>query len=75
MECSVFFPFLSTKLWGVIGVLWDEHAQLINLAEDEFICKVAKTVEEATKLVESGFDYVTDIDGCKLFKKRKWKGG
>jgi hypothetical protein len=52
-------------------VLQDEHAQLINLAEDEFICKVAKNVDEATQRIESGFDYVTDIDGCKLFKKRK----
>jgi hypothetical protein len=48
------------------------YTQLINLTEDEQTCKVAKTVEEAAKLVESGFDYVTDIDSFKLFKKRKW---
>lgn len=47
------------------------YTQLINLTEDEYTCKVTKTVEEAAKLVESGFDYVTDIDSFKLFKKRK----
>jgi len=36
-----------------------------------FICKVAKTLKEAAELIEAGFEYVTDIDGCKLFKKRK----
>jgi len=38
---------------------------------NEFICKVARTLEEAKKLIENGFEYVTDKDGCKLFKKRK----
>ncbi len=32
---------------------------------------VAKTVNEARALIESGFDYVTEIDGFKLFRKRK----
>ncbi len=38
---------------------------------DEFVCKVAKNIEEASILIEAGFEYVTEIDGCKLFKKRK----
>ncbi len=37
---------------------------------DEYICKTAKTLEEA-KLIEAGFEYVTDIDGFKLFRKHK----
>ena len=32
---------------------------------------VAKTVGDATTLVENGFEYVTDIEGMKLFRKRK----
>jgi hypothetical protein len=36
---------------------------------DHYIYKVAKTVQDATELVELGFDYVTDIDGVKLFRK------
>jgi len=38
---------------------------------DEFHVKVARTLKEACKLVEAGFEYVTDIDGAKLFRKRK----
>lgn len=38
---------------------------------DEFICKVAETVEEAKELIEAGFEYVCDFDGVKLFRKRK----
>jgi hypothetical protein len=47
------------------------YTHLINNESDQFTCKVAKTVEEATDLVESGFEYVTDIEGLKLFRKRK----
>ena len=47
------------------------YVHLINFDKDEWICKVAKTVEEATQLVESGFEYVTEMDGIKLFRKRK----
>ena len=38
---------------------------------DEFICKVAETVEEAKEFIEAGFEYVCDFDGVKLFRKRK----
>jgi len=47
------------------------YTQLIAFADDEYTCRVADNVEQAKQLVESGFDYVTDIDGHKLFKKRK----
>jgi len=30
--------------------------QLIDLTDDEFVSKVAKTVDEACELVESGFE-------------------
>lgn len=38
---------------------------------DEFHVRVAKTVDEACKLLEVGFDYVCDIDDARLFRKRK----
>jgi integrase len=47
------------------------YTHLVNWESDDYICKVAKTVEEAKALVESGFDYVTDVEGYKLFRKRK----
>jgi len=37
----------------------------------DYACATAKTVDEAAKLIEQGFDYVTDVDGVKLFRKRK----
>jgi hypothetical protein len=33
---------------------------LFNVESDEFHVKTAKTVEEASKLIEVGFDYVCD---------------
>ena len=47
-----------------------ESAIFLN-SQDEFITKTAKTVEEACKLLEVGFDYVTEMNGIKLFRKRK----
>lgn len=38
---------------------------------DDYTVKVASTIEEATALIEVGFEYVTDTDGKKLFRKRK----
>lgn len=38
---------------------------------EEFTCRVAKNLEEAKELVEAGFDYVTDMDDAKLFRKPK----
>jgi len=47
------------------------YTQLVNFKDDEFICKTAKTVQEASQLIEAGFEYVCDVDGVKLFRKRK----
>lgn len=47
------------------------YTQLLNLNDDEWTCKTASSIKEATSLIEAGFEYVTEIDGTKLFKKRK----
>jgi len=39
--------------------------------KDEYIVKIAETIDEASKLLEVGFEYVTDMDGKKLFRKPK----
>jgi integrase/predicted RNA-binding Zn-ribbon protein involved in translation (DUF1610 family) len=39
--------------------------------EDEFICKVARTPDEISKLIEAGFEYVCEHEGLKFFRKRK----
>jgi integrase len=38
---------------------------------EEYYGKTAKTEDEAIKLVEAGFEYVCDIEGLKLFRKRR----
>jgi len=47
------------------------EAALFQVQNDEFTVKVAKTLDDACSLVEAGFDYVTDMDGGKIFRKRK----
>ena len=47
------------------------YTHLVDFHSDEYVCKVAKTASEARTLVEDGFDYVTDAEGLKLFRKRK----
>jgi hypothetical protein len=44
---------------------------IFNDVNDGFLVKVASPLEEATRILEVGFGYVTDIDGKTLFKKRK----
>lgn len=38
---------------------------------DEFHVKAVKTLDEACKLIEVGFEYVIDMEGYKIFRKRK----
>jgi hypothetical protein len=47
------------------------YMYLVNLDSVEWTCRAAVTKEEAMSLIEGGFQYVTDMDGVKLFKKRK----
>ena len=47
------------------------YTHLVDFPSDEYISKVAKTVKEAQELVENGFEYVCDVEGYKLFRKRK----
>ena len=49
----------------------DYYVQLVNFECDDFTSATAKTIEEAQKLVEAGFEYVCDFDDAKLFRKRK----
>jgi len=47
------------------------YTHLVSFESDEYICKVAENIAEAGKLVEAGFDFVTQFEGKMLFKKRK----
>jgi integrase/recombinase XerD len=48
-----------------------EAALYHNSMIDDFHVKIAETLDEACRLLETGFEYVTDMDGKKLFRKRK----
>jgi integrase len=48
------------------------YTQLITFNEnEEYTCKTATNIKEAAELIEAGFQYVTEMDGLKLFRKRK----
>jgi hypothetical protein len=50
-----------------------ERALFAAPTNEEFTARVAHNVEEACRLVEAGFDYVTGDynNGGKIFRKRK----
>lgn len=45
------------------------YTHLINFANDEYTARTARTATEALKLIEAGFEYVTEMEGLKLFRK------
>ena len=47
------------------------YTHLIDFEGDEYHSAVAKSVEEARKLLEEGFEYVCQKDDLMLFRKRK----
>jgi hypothetical protein len=63
------------------GLRPEEIAKLtlknIDLAEGlasfpgDYSCETTKTVSEAVQLIEQRFDYICDVDGMKLSRKRK----
>ena len=47
------------------------YTQLVTFKEDEFTARVAHSEREAVELIETGFEFVCDYNGNKLFRKRK----
>jgi hypothetical protein len=47
------------------------YTQLVDFGNDEYTVKVAHNIEEDKELIESGFQYVTERDGFKIYRKRK----
>jgi hypothetical protein len=48
-----------------------KYTQLIRFDDDAYTCRVADTLTEAKTLIENGFEFVTDMDDQKLFRKPK----
>jgi len=48
------------------------YTQLLEtLEDDEYHCKTATNIKKATALIEAGFEYIQEIDGIRLYRKRK----
>jgi integrase len=47
------------------------YTQLLNLNDDEWTCKTAQNIKEDQELIEAGFEFVTERDGMKIYRKRK----
>jgi integrase len=47
------------------------YTHLVKFGKDDYVCKAAKSVQEASMLIENGFEYVTEMEGVKLFRKQK----
>jgi integrase len=48
-----------------------KYTQLTNINEDEWTSRTANNVKEDQELIDAGFEYVTERDGTKLYRKRK----
>ena len=48
-----------------------KYTQLVDWKTEEYVCKIAKSLDEASNLIEAGFEYVTEMADIKLFRKRK----
>jgi integrase len=46
------------------------YTRLIDFKEDDFIARIAHSEKETCELIESGFEYVCDFAGNKIFPKR-----
>lgn len=48
-----------------------EKAIFGTIRNEEYTVRVAKTIEGDQELIEAGFEYVTDREGAKIYRKRK----
>lgn len=49
----------------------DRYTHIVEFADDHYYSAVAKSVEESRKLIEDGWEYVTDMEEYKIFRKPK----
>jgi integrase/ribosomal protein L37AE/L43A len=52
-------------------LLYVQLEEALFQGETSYISKVAKTEKEICSLIEGGFEYVTEFEGSKIFRKRK----
>ena len=47
------------------------YTQLLDFQDDDYVSRVAKTIDETCQLIEAGFEYVCEMEDVKIFRKRK----
>jgi len=47
------------------------YTHRVSFESDEFHVRVSKSIKEDEELIEAGFEYITERDGMKLYRKRK----
>lgn len=47
------------------------YTHLVSFESDEFHVRVAKSIKDDEELIEAGFEYVTQRNNLKLYRKRK----
>ena len=52
-------------------LLYIQLEEALFQGEIDYISKVAKTQGQICALIEAGFEYVTEFEGVKFFRKRK----
>ncbi|UCH71198.1 MAG: hypothetical protein JSV29_04325, partial [Candidatus Bathyarchaeota archaeon] len=63
---DAFEPFIRPRVLDA-----DALAKEFASWDDNYTYKVAHNVWEATELIENGFEYVTERDGDKIYRKPK----
>jgi hypothetical protein len=49
----------------------DFYTQLMNFESDDYHVKTAKNLREDEELISAGFEYVTEREYVKVYRKRK----
>jgi integrase len=62
---------LGHKTLSSTEVYINVEQAIFQISNDEYHVKAAHDLKEACQLLETGFEYVTDMEGVKLFRKRK----
>ena len=44
---------------------------MVQFKTEEYLSATANTIEDAQKLIEAGYEYISELDGVKIFRKRK----
>jgi hypothetical protein len=65
-------PMLGHKRINKTQIYINLEQAFFSLEDNsKYITRVAKTIKGVRALLEAGFEYVTDMDGFKIFRKRE----